>query len=282
MVGETGRGRGVETTHQQNNDEGASKGTRNGFFGLFGRAMQMVGNLLMQPVCLSCQRQLNGHDTLCARCWRSIAFIRPPLCDRLGLPLPFGGRDGPLVSAAAAASPPLYGRARAVGAFEVDGVLRNLVHGMKYADRHDARRLFGRWLADAGRDLLADAHLIVPVPLTRWRLMRRQFNQSALVAKEVSRITGVPTDPLVLRKVRSTPPQVGLTREQRRRNVRAAFAVRAKDQSRIAGRNVVLLDDVVTTGATVEACTRTLLDAGAARVDVLALGLVVEPLQVSP
>ena len=245
------------------------------------RAVRVVGDAVVPPLCLSCQIPLEAHDTICAGCWRRISFIRPPLCDRLGLPMPFGGTGAPLISAAAAARPPAYNRARAVAVFERDGVLRDLIHGMKYADRHDARRLFGRWLVEAGREILADAHLIVPVPLTRWRLMRRQFNQAALLAHEVARLTGIATDPLILTKPRTTRPQVGLTREQRRQNVRGAFAVPPRRQPKIAGRHVVLLDDVITTGATAEACARALMTAGAARVDVLALGLVTEPRQVT-
>ncbi|MFM9941800.1 MAG: ComF family protein [Hyphomicrobiaceae bacterium] len=165
--------------------------------------------------------------------------------------------------------------------FNDDSVLRRLIHGMKYADRHDARALFGRWLADAGRELLEDADLIVPVPLTRWRLMRRQFNQAALLAQELARVSGVPTNPMVLTKPRTTRPQVGLTRQQRQENVRGAFSVQAGHQRHVQGRNLLLIDDVITTGATVEAATRALRTAGAARVDVLALGLVTNPQQVT-
>lgn len=188
--------------------------------------------------------------------------------------MPFGEVGAPIISAAAAAHPPAYDRARAVGVF--DAALRDLVHGLKYADRHEGRRLLGRWLAEAGRDLIPGAQVILPVPLTRWRLMRRQFNQSALLGRDLAHATGIAFDPLILLKTRTTPPQVGLTREQRRVNVRRAFAVNRAKASAIAGKNVLVVDDVITTGATVEACARVLKRAGAARVDVLAVGLVVQ------
>jgi ComF family protein len=241
-----------------------------------------IADVIVPPVCLACQARILDHDALCPSCWRTVAFIRPPLCDRLGIPLPFAGPDeGPIVSAAAMAEPPPYDRARAVAVFDGDGVLRDLVHSLKFADRQEPRRLLGRWLAEAGRDILKDADLLIPVPLTRWRLMRRQFNQSALLAQEVGRLTGLPMNPLCLVKCRSTPPQVGLTREQRRRNVRGAFSVPSRRAAQIAGRRVVLVDDVITTGATVGACARALRAAGAQRIDVLAVGLVTKPIQVT-
>jgi ComF family protein len=237
-----------------------------------------VVSWIVPPVCIACRRALGGHDALCAACWSQIAFIRAPLCDRLGLPLPFGGGAGEtLISAAAAAEPPVYDRARAVGVFERDGVLQRLIHALKYHDRHDGRRLFTRWLQEAGRELLADADLIVPIPLSRWRLLRRQFNQSAILAQGLSRASGIPWQARTLVRTRSTPPQVGLTSQQRRLNVRGAFAVPGRARRHVQGRSLLLIDDVITTGATVEAATRALKAAGAARVDVLALGLVTEP-----
>lgn len=249
--------------------------------GPFRRSLRAVLDIVVPPVCVACQARVEAHDSLCARCWTSIAFIRAPLCDRLGLPLPFGGTERSLISAAAAADPPAYDRARAVAVFNDDSVLRRLIHGMKYADRHDARRLFGRWLASAGAELLVDADVMVPVPLTRWRLIRRQFNQSALLAAEVALLSGVPSDPHLLVKSRTTRPQVGLTRAQRQENVRGAFHVPSSRRPAIEGRRILLVDDVITTGATVAAATRALQQAGASRVDVLALGLVTDPRQVT-
>src|SRR5262245_40981709 len=145
--------------------------------------LRAASDLILPPSCLACREPLAEHDTLCAGCWRQIEFIRPPLCDRLGIPMPFDA-GGTMVSAAAVADPPAYGRARAVARFS--GVMRDLVHGLKYHDHHHARRLFGRWLSEAGADLIRDAEVVVPVPLGRWRLISRRFNQSAILARELA------------------------------------------------------------------------------------------------
>ncbi len=242
------------------------------------RTAGALADLIVPPLCLACHRPLGSHDAVCADCWRKIDFIRPPLCDRLGLPMPYD-TGGAMVSAAAVADPPDYDRARAVGRF--DGVMRELVHDLKFHDRHDVRRLLGRWMVEAGAELLSDADVIVPVPLTRGRLLSRRFNQSAILAREVSRGSGVAFVPAALRRTRRTRPQVGLSRQQRRKNVSGAFDVASDQAARINGANVVLVDDVITTGATVGACARTLRRAGAARVDVLALALVTDDALVS-
>ena len=240
-------------------------------------AFGAAGNVLVPSVCLACHQRTAAHDALCAACWQQVSFITPPLCDRLGLPLPFGS-GGPLISAAASADPPPYDRARAAAVF--DGVIRELIHGFKYADRHESRRLLGRWMAGVGAELLADADVIVPVPMTRWRLIRRQFNQAALLAREISRLSGVRFDPFILRKTKTTPTQVGSSATQRAQNVAGAFAVSAAARDRLADRNVVVVDDVITTGATVSACARALRAAGAKRIDVLAAAMVADPRRV--
>lgn len=256
-------------------EEGASPWTA---AASFRKAASALADLIVPPLCLSCHRPLGSHDALCSECWRRIDFIRPPLCDRLGLPMPYD-TGGPMVSAAAIANPPDYDRARAVARF--DGVMRELVHGLKFRDRLDSRRLFGQWMVEAGAELLEDADVIVPVPLTAGRLLSRRFNQSALLAQEVSRRSGVAFAPTTLLRTRRTIPQVGLSRQQRRKNVSGAFAVAGTQARRIEDANVVLVDDVITTGATVGACSRTLRRVGAARVDVLALALVTDEAWVS-
>lgn len=151
--------------------------------------------------------------------------------------------------------------------------MQKLVHGFKYSDRHDARRLFGRWLVAAGETLIAESDVVIPIPLNRWRLLYRRYNQSAILAMEVSRRTGIEVAPLALVRTKQTPSQVGLSIEERRLNMAGAFMVPPGRQAEIAGRRVLLIDDVITTGATVNAAARALKSAGAAQVDVLALAI---------
>lgn len=241
---------------------------------VLGNVARAMADIIVPPICLACRVPLARHHEVCGACWRDIRFIRPPFCDRLGLPMPFGTGEA-MVSAAAVAHPPAYGRARAVAAY--DGVMRDLIHAFKYSDRHDACRLFGTWLVSAGAPLFSGITMIVPVPLARGRLLRRQFNQAAILAQETSRRTELAYAPHILRKIRATRSQVGLSRLERGRNVSGAFDVSPRHRLRLKGASVLLVDDVITTGATVDACARVLLAAGAARVDVLALALVVDP-----
>lgn len=232
-----------------------------------------LSDIVFPPVCLSCRRGLDRHDAICPVCWARIDFIRPPLCDRLGLPMPYD-TGGKMISALSVAEPPSYGRARAVGHYT--GVLRELIHDFKFSDAHAARKLLSRLMAEAGRELLADADIIVPVPLSRQRLISRRFNQSALLAQDLSRSSALTYEPLALVRTRATPRQVGLTRRERKLNVRGAFAVPQAQATRVAGRRVLMVDDVITTGATCDAAARALLRGGAASVDVLALALVTD------
>jgi ComF family protein len=236
-------------------------------------ALTALADLLLPPVCISCRKHTLSHGLLCGDCWSRIDFIAPPICARLGVPLPYDTGE-PSLSAAAIADPPVYDRARAAARYSA--TMRDLIQSFKYGDRHEGVAVFGRWMATAGAELLADADVIVPVPLYRSRLWSRRFNQSAMLARAVSRLSGVPVDYLLLARVKRTPSQVGLTAAQRRRNVAGAFRVLAP-RPRIVGKRLVVVDDVITTGATADACARMLKRAGAARVDVLALARAVEP-----
>ena len=233
-----------------------------------------IADFLLPPVCISCRTRIGSHGLLCGTCFAKIDFIAPPLCARLGIPLPFEAGE-PLLSAAAIASPPVYDRARAASHYS--DTMRELIQSFKYRDRHEGLHLFARWLKKAGAELLADADLILPVPLYPSRLWWRRFNQSAMLALALSRLSGVPADCFVLKRVRRTASQVGLTADQRRRNVAGAFRVEKGREAEVRGRKLLVVDDVITTGATAEACARVLKRAGAARVDMLALARVVEP-----
>ena len=243
--------------------------------GLLATALGSLADLLLPPVCIVCRTRIGNHGLVCGACFAEIDFIAAPLCERLGVPLPYETGDGPNLSASAIANPPAYDRARAAARYSA--TMRDLIQSFKYRDRHEGLPLFGRWLIKAGHELLADADLIVPVPLYRSRLWSRRFNQSALLAQEAGRLSGVPVDCFVLKRVRAMASQVGLTAKQRKRNVAGAFKIDPAGKERIRGKRVIVVDDVVTTGATVEACAKTLKRAGAAHVDVLALARAVEP-----
>lgn len=238
-------------------------------------ALARLADIVLPPLCLACRAPVHSHGGLCPECWARVDFIQAPLCDRLGIPLPYAVGER-IVSAAAMADPPVFDRARAVAAF--GDVTRDLVHAYKYRDRQEGLALFARWMARAGAELIGEAHMLVPVPLYRLRLWRRRFNQSALLAERIGRLTGVAYDPFVLQRTRRTASQVGLTVEQRQRNVAGAFAVPAARKDDVKGAHILLIDDVLTTGATANACARTLKRAGAAQVDVLTLARVVDPL----
>jgi ComF family protein len=236
-------------------------------------AFNAVTDFLLPPVCIGCRTPIDRHGQLCGACWSRIDFITPPICDRLGIPLPYDTGDV-MLSAGAIADPPAYDRARAAACYST--TMRELVQSFKYRDRQEGLPLFGRWLVQAGADLLADADLLVPVPLHRSKLWSRRFNQSALLVAEVARISGVPADPTMLKRVKKTKSQVGLTADQRRRNVSGAFDVEPKRKERLKNARIVIVDDVITTGATIEACARVLRRAGAGRVDALVLARAVE------
>jgi ComF family protein len=229
-------------------------------------------DLLLPPRCLACGIEVAGQARLCAACWRGLAFIGPPQCRSCGYPLPHATPDAPLCGACAA-SPPAYERARA--ALRYDDGSRRLILAFKHADRTDIAPLLGQWLAKAGAELFADAEVLAPVPLHRWRLLRRGYNQAALLAREVARTSTLPLVPDLLVRTRATPSQQGLGARARLENIgERAFRVHPWHRRRLAGRRVLLIDDVLTTGATVGACTRALLRGGAVAVDVLTLARV--------
>ncbi|MGH6867624.1 MAG: ComF family protein, partial [Methylocella sp.] len=150
-----------------------------------------------------------------------------------------------------------------------DGPVRNLVHRLKYSDRMELAKPLGAWMARAGNELLVEADLLVPVPLHRRRLAARRFNQANALAHAISANCGVLVDPFVLARIKATPSQVGLSRSQRALNMQGAFCVAEGMGARVEGRAIVLIDDVMTSGSTVNAASRALLRGGAKRVDVL-------------
>ncbi|MDO8533227.1 MAG: ComF family protein [Xanthobacteraceae bacterium] len=239
---------------------------------LAGTARVLV-DVVLPPTCLACRKPVGAAGGLCPACWAQMGFIARPFCERLGTPFPHDP-GGPLLSLAAFADPPAYERARAVARYS--DVARDLVQLLKYGDRLDLARPLGRWMARAGAELLADADGLVPVPLHWTRLWQRRFNQSAALAHAISAIAGVCVADHVLTRVRATPPQVGMGRAERARNVEGAFRVPKQARIDVKGRRFIVVDDVLTSGATADACARALRRAGAANVDVLVLARVVD------
>lgn len=223
-------------------------------------------DLVLPPTCPGCGGAVADGHALCARCWSMIRYIEPPICPVYGTPFTHDLGEG-IVSAEALADPPPFRRARSAAVY--GDVACRLVHQLKYHDRPHVAEVMAVSLHRAGHRLLSENSLIVPVPLYRWRLWQRQFNQAALLASSLAKLTGVPHDPLVLQRVKPTRSQVGLSVAQRKENVRGAFRVPETMRSRIASRDVLLVDDVYTSGATAKAATRALLRGGAAAVDVL-------------
>lgn len=235
-------------------------------------ALRLVLDFALPPLCPSCREPLGDGIGLCASCWSRLSLIEPPYCARLGIPFVYDPGAG-LLSMEAIANPPAYDRARAAARY--DDVASALVHQFKYGDRLDLAPMMGRWMARAGRELLADADALIPVPLHWRRLWARRFNQSATLAGAISALCGVPVVHGGLKRVRATPQQVGLSKAERADNVQGVFRVPGDSKPEIVGRRLVLIDDVLTSGATVDACARSLLRAGAAHVDVLVFARVV-------
>ncbi len=238
------------------------------------RAGQTLLDAILPPLCLGCGEIVASPGALCAECWPRFSFIAAPQCQRCGVPFTDDMGSGALCTACLA-RPPRFRRARAVLTY--DDKSRRVVLPLKHGDRTDIARACGAWMARAGAELVTEADLVAPVPLHWRRLFTRRYNQAALLASMVARDADAALAPDLLRRARWTGSQAGLEAKERRRNVRQAFDVPPRWQAKLEGRTVLLVDDVLTTGATVDACTGALKKAGAAHVDVLTLARVVRP-----
>jgi ComF family protein len=235
--------------------------------------------VLVAPVCAACARPLDApvRGAVCGRCWNAVNLITPPVCDRCGDPLPSWRVVGKLPGLCPRCRrlAPAFDRARAAGAY--DGVLRDILHAFKYGRRRSVSAPLAALMRQQGAAILEGADGVVPVPLHWRRRLARGFNQ----ATQLARGLGPPVVPVLVR-TRPTRSQIDLPAAQRHRNVRGAFRVRRRGlwpsrQLDLRGLTLVLVDDVATTGATLDACARALKAAGAREVRALTAARAVRP-----
>ncbi|SLN67980.1 DNA utilization protein GntX [Pseudooceanicola marinus] len=235
----------------------------------------MALRLIYPPRCLGCGGLVESDFGLCGPCWRDTPFIGGLACDGCGLPLP-GGRPGEVARCdGCLADPPPWAQGRAVMLYE--GMGRKLVLGLKHGDRHDIAAPSAAWLAEAAEGIVARGAVIAPIPLHWRRRVRRGYNQSALLSRGLARALAahaVLDLPDLLERPRATPSLDGRQRAERRAILKGAIRVAPRYADRLAGRPVLLVDDVLTSGATFSAATRACQAAGAATVAVLALARV--------
>ncbi len=231
-------------------------------------------DLLLPPRCLGCGATVDAARALCATCWSGLAFLGEPLCVACGQPFEVDLGDG-MLCAGCLRKPPPWNRARAALAY--DAASRALILGFKHGDRTESAPAFADWMARAGRDLVDDCEVMVPVPLHWTRLWARRYNQAALLAREMARGEARDYAPGALRRVRRTRLMGRLGAAERRRTLAGAIVPGRNATASVGGRRVLLIDDVLTSGATAGACVRALRGAGARAVDVLTLARVVHP-----
>ncbi len=240
------------------------------------RAGRVLLDFIYPPLCAACRAPVSEPHALCSSCWTEITFLDGPVCAVCGLP--FELDPGVETTCGAChANPPPFEKARSV--MHYDDASKKPILAFKRADRLDLAVPFVRWLERVGKPLIDQSDVIIPVPLHWRRLWQRRYNQSALLAKLISRHVEKRLDLVALKRVRPTPSQGEMiSARARRRNVRGAFKVDSNRRAGMAGKTVLLVDDVLTTGATVAACARALKRAGVARVLVLTLARVVRQL----
>lgn len=257
---------------------GVSKGNLRG---RVSARLQKLGGLVLDhlypPLCVHCNAGIARADLICAICWGQLRPITKPLCPKLGIPFEFDmGPDA--LSAQAIVNPPDFERARS--AFVHTGVAKKLISRLKFGDRPDLSVFCARMMANAGQELFEPLEgygppVLVPVPLHRHRQWQRRYNQSTQLARALAKLVGLDADPLAVMRTKPTKPQIGLSAEQRAANVAGAFKTLPNMLERLNNRPVIIVDDVITTGSTINAMTKALKKSGVAHIDVISFTRVV-------
>lgn len=231
--------------------------------------MQTLVRVVYPPHCLICSGVVEEDNGLCPTCWRDTPFIVGLVCDQCGAPLPGEDPGTTVLCDACQSYARPWSQGRAALAYRDAG--RRLVLSFKHGDRTDLAWPASLWMLRAGQAILSDDLLVAPIPLHRWRLLRRKFNQAALLSQAVSKRRDLDHCPDLLLRNRSTKPQKGASAEARFANMDQAITVNPKHLDRIANRTVLLVDDVMTSGATLAVATEACRAAGAAEVRILTL-----------
>jgi ComF family protein len=233
--------------------------------------LRLVAGLALPPRCPGCGAVTGEDHRFCVACWRELRFLGPPWCAACNAPFAYD-RGADVLCASCHRNPPRHAGIRAAVAY--GDVARTVVLRLKYGGRTAFAETVARQMA---RLMPEGAELLVPVPLHRWRIWSRGFNQSALIAAALTRAMAIPNDPMLLRRVRATPALRGIGARARAQAVAGAFGIEPRRQHELRGKAVVLVDDVHTSGATTDGCAGLLLRAGAASVTILCWARVLDP-----
>ena len=234
-------------------------------------------DLILPPRCFGCGNPTSQHHSLCGPCWANCRFLIAPWCAVCGRPFPYApqGHESQATCLSCHQQPPLYSQARSALAYDEGS--RRFVIKFKHGDGTYLAPALSTAMMRVGREILANTDVLIPVPLHWRRLFWRQYNQATLLSLGLTRQTGIPTRTDILRRRRATPPQGHQNLKERYTNVRGAFVMPSEKAAVIKGKRLTVVDDVLTTGATITECTRTLLNAGAKEVRILTLARVIMP-----
>lgn len=232
-------------------------------------ALKTVIDFILPPRCIVTGDIVDNQGMLSPKAWTKLTFISDPQCQKCGIPFEFDDGNSQSTCMKCLDRPPAYHKARS--ALVYDDASRDLVLAFKHGDKTHYIMGFLPWLKRAGQELITDSDIVMPVPLHQIRLIQRRYNQAGIIARFLAKDCSKTLVLGGLERVRSTPPQGFMNATERQKNVRRAFAVSTKHKKAIQGKTILLIDDVLTTGATIEECTQTLMAAGAKAVNVLTL-----------